>query len=113
MSHDAVIQALAAVAVQAGDRVEVSRAAIEEAADRIAAGEVVHLDEHGGAALTVAFGPPPAYLRDDSPPLARCTGCGRSTWSAAALGTVCGMPQPEGPPCEGTMGPLALARDLL
>lgn len=38
--------------------------------------------------------------------LARCSACGRKTWAPADLGTVCGMPQPNGATCTGRF-PLA------
>ena len=43
-----------------------------------------------------------AHLRDDAPYVV-CSGCGRKSWGGDA-GSRCGMPQPDGAPCEGVFG---------
>lgn len=44
----------------------------------------------------------PYHLREDAPPLAVCSGCGRKTWSVDEIGRRCGMSQPPPlPNCEG------------
>jgi len=43
----------------------------------------------------------PLHLQLDAPALARCSRCGRSTWSPREMGTEDRMPQPDGQPCAG------------
>lgn len=37
----------------------------------------------------------------DSPPLARCSACGRGTWEPDVVGAQCRMSQPSGEKCRG------------
>ena len=43
----------------------------------------------------------PTRLDTDGPPLARCSRCGRSTWSLSEIDTEDRMTQPDGGPCGG------------
>lgn len=45
----------------------------------------------------------PYHLRSDSKALAACSVCERETWTAEAVGKPCGMTQPDGKVCLGTM----------
>jgi hypothetical protein len=45
----------------------------------------------------------PPHLRDDEPPVLRCTVCGRKSWTGVESGLRCNMPQPDGSRCVGTM----------
>lgn len=45
----------------------------------------------------------PRHLDPNAGPVARCDRCHRSTWDEAAVGNVCGMPQPDGVRCTGAL----------
>lgn len=45
----------------------------------------------------------PYYLREDSQPAAQCDQCGRKSWDPDMRDRRCGMSQPDGSNCEGTM----------
>jgi hypothetical protein len=49
--------------------------------------------------------PMPYHLDLNNPPLSKCSGCGRSTWSASEVGQTCGMLQPSGARCDGILPP--------
>lgn len=45
----------------------------------------------------------PARWKPDDRELARCNSCGRKTWDPAQAGQICGMTQPGGVNCKGSM----------
>lgn len=52
----------------------------------------------------MAHDPLPAHLRDDAP-YAVCSGCGRKSWGGSEAGSRCGMTQPDGSSCDGSLRP--------